>query len=118
MTLSENNAVTGLHHTETFDLHPTVVVGTQTFHNVWVSESNSAHAFGGGDDNVPAPLTSSQAQNSVNVAYHAFDDFGSIAQRTSAETQWDVKVTALEHHEVVAQVHDVINIVAPHALLV
>jgi hypothetical protein len=118
MTLSENNpAPGGAHHTETFDLHPTVVVGTTTFHNVWVSESNPAHTFGGTDDNVPPSLTSSQAQNSVNVAFHAFDDFGTIAQRTAAGTQWDVKLTALEHHEVVAQVHDVINIVA-HDLIV
>jgi hypothetical protein len=72
MTLSENNSAPGgAHHTETFDLHPTLVLGTTTLHNVWVSESNSAHMFGGGDDNVPAPLTSSQAQNSMSHSLHS-----------------------------------------------
>jgi hypothetical protein len=116
MTISDDNAAKGIHHTEVFDLHPTVVAGGFTFHNVWVSETDPSHHFGGSDDQVPASLVGSQAQNSVNVGFEAFDGggahgFGSLADRTSAGTTWDVKLSAYEHHELVAQVHDVINLV-------
>jgi hypothetical protein len=110
MTISDTNTAENLHHTETFDLNSTT--------HVWTSESNSAHHFGGDDFTHPATadIMATQAQNSVNIGFDAFNGFGSLADRTSAGTQWDVTLTALEHHEVVAQVHNVINLV-PHDVL-
>jgi hypothetical protein len=47
------------------------------------SEQNPLHAFGGDDFNHPATsaVMNSEAENSVNLAFHAFDDFGTLAAR-------------------------------------
>ena len=121
MTISDTNAAKGLNHTETFDLNSTYDTHSSLgiLHNVWVSESDSTHAFGGDDFNHPATANTiaTQSQNSVNIGFNTFNGFGSLADRTSVGTQWDVTLTSLEHHEVVAQVHSVINLVA-HDLII
>jgi hypothetical protein len=91
-------------HTETFDLAKSGPA------HVWVSETNPSHAFGGDDFNHPATpaVINSEAENSVNIAFQAFDDFGSVAARTAAGQHYEVTLTAFEHHEVVATVHDFI----------
>jgi hypothetical protein len=90
-------------HTETFDL-------AKDGSHVWISEQNPSHRFGGDDFNHPASpaVIASQAENSVNLAFHAFDDFGPLATRLAAGQHYEVTLTAFEHHEKVAAVHDFI----------
>ena len=91
-------------HTETFDL-------AKDGSHVWISEQNPPHGFGGDDFN-PHPATAavmaSEAENSVNLAFHAFDDFGPLATRLAAGQHYEVTLQAFEHHEQVAAVHNLI----------
>jgi hypothetical protein len=103
--LSEFNfkiTVSNAAHTETFDLNAAT--------HVWVSEQNPTHAFGGDDFTHPATpaVMASEAENSVNLAFHAFDDFGSLATRLAAGQHYEVTLQASEHHEQIAAVHDFI----------
>ena len=50
----------------------------------------------------------SEAENSVNIAFHAFDDFGTLAARTAAGQHYEVTLQTFEHHEQIAVVHDFI----------
>lgn len=90
-------------HSETFDL-------AKDGSHVWISEQNPLHAFGGDDFNHTATLAvmNSEAENSVNLAFHAFDDFGTLAARLAAGQHYEVTLKAFEHHEQVAVVHDFI----------
>jgi hypothetical protein len=90
-------------HTETFDL-------AKGNSHVWVSEQDPSHAFGGDDFNHPATaaVMASEAENSVNVAFGAFNDFGSLAVRTGPNQHYEVTLQAFEHHEQIAAVHDFI----------
>jgi hypothetical protein len=90
-------------HTETFDL-------AKGNSHVWVSEQDPSHAFGGDDFNHPATaaVMASEAENSVNVAFHAFDSFGPLAARVAAGQHYEVTLQAFEHHEQIAAVHDFI----------
>ena len=90
-------------HSETFDL-------AKDGSHVWVSEQNPLHAFGGDDFNHPATtaVKNSEAENSVNLAFHAFDDFGSLATRLAAGQHYEVTLQVFEHHEQIAAVHDTI----------
>jgi hypothetical protein len=91
-------------HTETFDL----AKGTS---HLWISEQNSAHQFGGDDyaDHSATPkVMASEAENSVNIAFGAFNDFGSLAARTGPGQHYEVTLQAFEHHEQIAVVHDFI----------
>jgi hypothetical protein len=95
----------GTHH-ETFDLN----AATHQF----VSETDPLHhAFGGDDFNHPATanVMAHVAENSVNIGFGAFDGFGTIEQRTAAGQHYEVTLQALEHHEVVAAVHDFVIVV-------
>lgn len=91
-------------HTETFDL-------AKDGSHVWISETNPLHGFGG-DDYVQHSATpkvmASEAENSVNIAFHAFDDFGLLAARVAAGQHYEVTLQAFEHHEQIAAVHDFI----------
>ena len=91
-------------HTETFDL----AKGNSHF---WISEQNPSHGFGG-DDFHPHPaspaVVASEAENSVNLAFSAFDDFGPLATRLAAGQHYEVTLQAFEHHEQVAAVHNFI----------
>jgi hypothetical protein len=90
-------------HTETFDL-------AKDGSHVWISEQNPSHGFGGDDFNHPASpaVIASEAENSVNLAFHAFDDFGPLATRLAAGQHYEVTLQAFEHHEQIAAVHDFI----------
>jgi hypothetical protein len=90
-------------HTETFDL-------AKDGSHVWISEQNPSHGFGGDDFNHPATaaVMASEAENSVNLAFHAFDDFGPLATRLAAGQHYEVTLQAFEHHEQIAAVHDFI----------
>jgi hypothetical protein len=89
-------------HSETFDLNAT--------NHLWISEQNPTHAFGGDDFNHPASLgvQNSEAENSVNLAFSAFNDFGSLASRLAAGQHYEVTLQALEHHDQIAAVHNFI----------
>jgi hypothetical protein len=90
-------------HTETFDL----AKGNSHF---WISEQNPTHGFGGDDFTHPASpaVVASEAENSVNLAFSAFDDFGPLATRLAAGQHYEVTLQAFEHHEQVAAVHNFI----------
>jgi hypothetical protein len=47
----------------------------------------------------------SQAENSVNLAFGAFNDFGSLHDRLAAGQHYEVTLQAFEHHEQIAAVH-------------
>ncbi|SHJ39813.1 hypothetical protein SAMN05444159_0511 [Bradyrhizobium lablabi] len=103
----------GNHTLSQFDFRITVANGThsETFDlakdgsHVWISEQNPTHGFGGDDFTHPASpgVVASQAENSVNLAFHAFDDFGS--HRLDAGQHYEITLQALEHHEQIAAVH-------------
>jgi len=112
---SADTAFGGGHHTlSQFDFKITIANGThsETFDlakdgsHLWISEQNPAHSFGGDDFTHPATpgVMGSQAENSVNLAFHAFDDFGS--QRLDAGQHYEITLQAFEHHEKIAAVHD------------
>jgi hypothetical protein len=90
-------------HSETFDL-------AKDGSHVWISEQNPSHGFGGDDFNHPVTpaVVASEAENSVNLAFHAFDDFGTLASRLAAGQHYEVSLQAFEHHEQVAAVHNFI----------
>ena len=90
-------------HTETFDL-------AKDGSHQWVSEQNPLHRFAGDDFTHPATpaVMNSEAENSVNVAFHAFDDFGPLASRVAAGQHYEVTLQTFEHHEMIASVHDFI----------
>jgi hypothetical protein len=87
-------------HSETFDL-------AKDGSHLWISEHNPTHAFGGDDFNHPATtaVMGSQAENSVNLAFGAFNDFGSLHDRLAAGQHYEVTLQAFEHHEQIAAVH-------------
>jgi hypothetical protein len=89
----------GTHH-ETFDLN----AATHQF----VSETNPLHAFGGDDFNHPvtANVFAHVAENSVNIGFGAFEGFGALEERTAKGQHYEITLQALEHHQVVAAVHD------------
>jgi hypothetical protein len=93
-------------HTETFDLSKDSTLPA----HVWVSETNPSHTFGGDDFNHPATpaVMNSVAENSVNIAFSAFDGFGTLAARTASGQHYEVTLQAFEHHEQIAVVHDFI----------
>ena len=112
---SADTAFGGGHHTlSQFDFKITIANGThsETFDlakdgsHLWISEQNPTHTFGGDDFTHPATpgVVGSQAENSVNLAFHAFDDFGS--HRLDAGQHYEITLQALEHHEQIAVVHD------------
>jgi len=86
-------------HSETFDL-------AKDGSHVWLSEQNPSHGFGGDDFTHPATpgVMGSQAENSVNLAFSAFDDFGS--HRLDAGQHYEITLQAFEHHEQIAAVHN------------
>ena len=59
-----------------------------------------------------ALIRGSEAENSVNIGFHAFDDFGSFADRTAAGRSYDITLSAYEGRETspIASVHDHVNI--------
>jgi hypothetical protein len=108
----------GNHTLDQFDFKITVANGThsETFDlakdgsHVWISEQNPTHGFGGDDFHHPATtaVMASEAENSVNLAFHAFDDFGPLATRLATGQHYEVTLQAFEHHEQVAAVHNFI----------
>jgi hypothetical protein len=86
-------------HSETFDL-------AKDGSHVWLSEQNPTHGFGGDDFTHPASpgVMGSQAENSVNLAFSAFDDFGS--HRLDAGQHYEITLQTFEHHEQIAAVHN------------
>jgi hypothetical protein len=91
-------------HTETFDL-------AKDNSHLWISEQNPTHVFGGDDfaQHAATPaVTMSEAENSVNLAFSAFDGFGSLTNRLAAGQHYEVTLQASEHHEQVAAVHNFI----------
>jgi hypothetical protein len=90
-------------HSETFDL-----AGDAS--HLWISEQNPSHRFGGDDFSHPATaaVMGSETENSVNLAFHAFDDFGSLATRLAAGQHYEVALQTFEHHEQIAAVHNFI----------
>jgi len=88
-------------HTETFDL-------AKDNSHVWISEQNPAHTFGGDDFNHPATpgVVASEAENSVNLAFSAFNDFGTLNNRLAAGQHYEITLQTFEHHEQIAAVHD------------
>lgn len=93
-------------HTETFDL-------AKDGSHVWISETNPAHFFGGDDFNHPASgeVQATEAENSVNIGFGAFEGFGSLAARTGAGQHYEVTLEAFSHNQQIALVHDYINVV-------
>jgi hypothetical protein len=93
-------------HSETFDLNAAT--------HQWVSETVPTHVFAGDDFNQhPATpgVVATEAENSVNIAFGAFNDFGTLAARTAAGQHYEVTLQAFEHHEQIAAVHDFITLV-------
>jgi len=90
-------------HSETFDL-------AKDGSHVWISEQNPTHAFGGDDFTHPATaaVMGSQAENSVNLGFAAFNGFGSLQDRLAAGQHYEITLQTLEHHEQVAAVHSFI----------
>ena len=116
---SADTAFGGGNHTlDQFDFKITVANGThsETFDlakdgsHLWISEQNPTHGFGGDDFHHPATtaVMATEAENSVNLAFHAFDDFGPLATRLAAGQHYEVTLQAFEHHEQVAAVHNFI----------
>jgi hypothetical protein len=48
----------------------------------------------------------SEAENSVNLAFSAFDGFGALNSRLAAGQHYEITLQAFEHHEQIAAVHD------------
>jgi hypothetical protein len=90
-------------HSETFDL-------AKDGSHHWISEQNATHFFGGDDFTHPATpaVVASEAENSVNLGFAAFNDFGPLADRTGPNQHYTVTLQAFEHHEQIAAVHDFI----------
>src|SRR5260370_77289 len=84
-TMVTTNTVAKATHSETFDL-------ASDASHLWISEQNPSHRFGGDDFSHPATaaVMGSEAENSVNLAFHAFDDFGSLATRLAAGQHYEV----------------------------
>jgi hypothetical protein len=92
-------------HAETFDLN--------SANHTWISESDHTRFFGGDDFNHPATgaVQKTVAENSINIAFGAFSGFGSLATRTGAGQSYDFTMQAFEHNEVIASVHDHVNVI-------
>jgi hypothetical protein len=91
-------------HSETFDL-------AKNGSHVWISEHNPLHGFGGDDFTHSATpgVVASQAENSVNLAFGAFADFG--PHRLDAGQHYQITLQAFEHHELIAAVHNFVLLV-------
>ncbi|HTI83793.1 MAG TPA: hypothetical protein VL614_25355 [Acetobacteraceae bacterium] len=92
------------------------VFDLDTTTHVWTGEKSGLQ-FGGDDfapGGAPAAVRGTVFQNLENVAFLQGDFFGTLAQETSAGTQWDFTTAAFAggSPHLLGEVHDHVNVVA------